>query len=257
MPQVKRKGTYGAMAPYKRRRLNTYSPTTRSYQKVQGRFRNRRTGGFVGQELKFTDDYVNGATIGSTWVGGELDPTVSGASCLNGVSQGDGETQRDGRNFMMKSIMLRGFVDTTLQESQNTPVGDSIVRLCLVMDKQTNAAQMNAEDCMDGGVPVDTISFRNLENSRRFKVLKDITLKIEGSKGAMNEGAANLFANGNVQTPFQIYHDFKRPVRVTTNGTGGTVGAITDVSLHLIGVTNAASGTNNTLYYSSRLRFYG
>lgn len=247
---------------YKRKRGTSYSnpprPAKRRKTMYKGTAPNYRRNGFLGRELKFKDDYVTDTAILSTWTGAELDPTVSGSLCLNGVSQGDTENTRDGRQYIIKSIGIKGTVAADPAESQAAPASDFHVRLLLVHDKQTNAAQLNAEDVMTVDANVETFGFRNLENVQRFDVLADKTILVPAGSTSMNEGAANLFANAGCKRKFKMFHTFEKGLKVNTNGTGGTVSSITDNSLHLIGVCDAVGATTTPkIWYESRLRFYG
>ncbi len=213
---------------------------------------NVRTGGFMALERKFKD-YNDAADAFSTvWAAGEMEDAT--ALSLSAVAQGDGESERDGRVYHIHSVHLKGFVKYNVQESQTAPIEDHIVRLALVWDTQTNGAQLNAEDVfVTIGAGEDINSFRNLQFSKRFVVLKDKTIKIN-LNNQTNEGAINLFANGEVRIPFKINKSFKTPIKVRCSGTTATVSVITDNSLHLIGT---GTSTNAKVTYQSRIRFTG
>ncbi len=213
----------------------------------QRRLLNQRTGGFLGKELKFFDVDENAGVFTTTWAVQEPDTTN-----LTAVAQGDGESNRDGRKYAMHSIHLKGMVSFPTTESATAPVADSSVRLVLVLDTQTNGAQLTATDVMDGGGSVDLLSFRNLQFTKRFKVLWDklITVKPQGT----NEGAINLFANSNTQRLFSFNKKFAKPIPVTMKGTTADIANVTDNSIHLIVVGTDAS---LNLQYQSRLRFTG
>ncbi len=91
---------------------------------------------------------------------------------------------------------------------------------------------------MLGGLTDDTLSFRNLQFTKRFRVLWDRSWKI--NRKQTNEGAINLFATGNETTALMTFNRrFKTPISVTCSGTTAVVGSITDNSLHIIGVANS------------------
>ncbi len=214
---------------------------------------NIRTGGYLAIENKFVDYNVTAKVIGATWAGGELDDAT--ALSLSAAGQGDSESQRDGRVYTINSIHLRGAISQLNVESQTTPLADIIVRLVLVWDTQSNGAQLNAEDVMlTVASAEDYRSFRNLQFSKRFIVLKDKTMTLQVARANTNEGAANLFANGAVKTMFKMNKSFKKGIKVRTTGTNATVSVTSDNSLHLIGVSE--SGTT-IIDYSSRCRFSG
>lgn len=252
------KRTFRTKTPYARQRAASAGRRTSAIALARANARklaNMRTGGFEGMENKFVDYQNDAATLSLTWAGGELNPATPG--CLSAVAQGDGESQRDGRVYHINSIHLRGYVEAPNAESQTAPLKDQLVRLCLVWDTQTNGATLNAEDVMAAiGSGDDFFSFRNLQYSKRFIVLKDMTIRIPASAAGMNEGASNLFAQANCKVPFKINKKFSKPIKVRCTGTTATVASISDNSLHLIGCCSENVNTA-TISFESRVRFSG
>lgn len=239
--------------PVRRRRgtkRRTTFPRRRLASHVPGHFTNARTGGFMGLEKKFADIETNNDAFSSAWATME-DPTNDS---ISGVAQGDGESQRDGRKYAIHSIHIRYRIHVAASESQTTPLPDLFGRLCLVLDTQTNGAQLTASDVMDVGLTDDVLAFRNLQHStKRFRVLMDKTFMLRGND--TNEGAANLFAQGAQSTPIVKFNwNFPTPLVVTCSATTGVIAAITDNSLHIIGVANLATALLNM---QVRIRFTG
>ena len=130
---------------------------------------NIRTGGYRGLELKFADKEYD-ANIAVAVAGSEADPTQN---CLNGVAQGTTESQRIGRVQFVKSVYIKGHL--FFRDATGTGItADDYVRLFLVLDKQTNGAQMNAEDFLDDptNAALDVDAMQNLQYSDRFQLLK-------------------------------------------------------------------------------------
>lgn len=218
---------------------------------MRARRANRRTGGFQDLEVKFVDYFVNDKAFTIDWAGGEMDEAT--ALSLSAVGQGDGESQRDGRKYSLHSVHVKGTIYVNQLESQAAPINDVLVRVCLVLDTQTNKQQLNAEDVMKViASGEDTKSFRNLSNSSRFKVLRNFEGIIKREN--LNEGAANLFASVRSDISFDWNVKFKTPVKCLASATGATVAATTDNSIHVIGV---ADSTDAILSYISRVRFTG
>ncbi len=214
---------------------------------------NYRTGGYMGMEKKFADFRVDADAFTTVWAGGEMEDGT--ALSVSAVSQGDGESQRDGRVYYIHSINIKGHVNTTAEEAAAAPGNDQIIRLALVWDKQTNGAQLNAEDVFKTIASGDDIeSYRNLQFVQRFAVLRDMTFKMPVGSSTMNEGAVNSFASSGTKRPFNMNYTFRTPIKVTCSGTTAAIASITDNSLHIIGT---ASTTATTLDYTSRLRFTG
>ncbi len=214
---------------------------------------NIRTGGFLGREMKFLDTALTGATLSATWTGGELDPAVFlGLSC---VAQGNSEIQRIGRKYTVHSIHIKGFIQVSALEAQPAPIADQITRLILVVDQQTNGAQLDAESVIvSAGAGTDVNAFRNLEFTHRFRVLKDKFIRVGVGNHGTNEGAVNSFANSQFLIPFKFNHSFKPGLQVIASDTSAIIADMVDNSIHLIGCSTAAT---NTITYTARCRFTG
>lgn len=210
--------------------------------------RNVRTGGFLGIERKFFDTEVNNGAFATSWTIEE--PATTG---LTAIAQGDGESNRDGKNYIIDSIHIKGFLNSAVQESQTAPLADILCRLVLVLDTQTNGAVLTATSVMDAGQSDDVIAFRNLQFTRRFKVLWDRSFVIK--RNNTNEGAANLFAAAATNGPFfKVNHVFKGGLPVTMSSTEADIANVTDNSIHMIGI---ATSTDAMLDYQCRVRFRG
>ncbi len=207
---------------------------------------NQRTGGFIGIERKFFDTQVSQDAFSATW--DVMEPATTN---LTAMIQGDGESERIGRKYIIRSIHIRGFVSFPQAESALNPLDTSLARICLVLDPQTNGAQLTATDVMDGGQTDDINAFRNLQFTGRFKVLKDKLIRME--RTGLSQGAANQFAAGIRIFPFKWNVQFTG-LPVNTSGTTANIANVTTNSLHIIGV---ATSTSATLSYQCRVRFTG
>lgn len=220
---------------------------------VRRRRQQARIGGFTGIEKKFVDYTVSSDAFTTIWAGGEMDEGT--ALSMSSIGIGTGESQRDGRIATLHSWFIKGFVTIPVVEGSVTPLGDILARIAIVLDKQTNGAQLSAEDVFDTvGTPNDVNSVKNLQNSARFVVLKDKTILISRTRAGMNEGQADLFAAGAITVPFKMGGVFKPPIRVNHTGTTAVVASIADNSLHVIGT---AQSTGVLLTYRTRVRFTG
>ncbi len=199
-------------------------------------------------ENKYVDYEVVASTIGTSWVG--KNPTT--IDCLSATAVGDLETERDGRVYHINSVHLRGAVSQPIQEAQGAPVDDGIVRILLVLDTQTNATAVTAADVMSTTGTRDIWAHRNLKFTKRFRVIKDLTIRLETSLNAQNEGAVNAFTTSGLKIPWQINHKFTTPIKVQCKLGTAVVGAINDNSLHIVA---AASNATITMEYQSRVRF--
>jgi len=238
---------------------NRTSYRTRKYgAKRTGRNggRNARTGGYLGIEKKFYDTSVvaDALVANADWSSAELDP-AGGLNCLNAVPLADTEQGRDGRHIAMTSIHLRGTITVNPQVDQIAMAIAPIVYLALVLDRQTNGAQMSSETVyLNQSADVSCLSapFRNLQYIERYKILKTWSTTIMPEQASYD--GTNIEVAGQT-IPFQMNVELQG-LKVHFTGTTEVVGSIQDHSLHLIGVCTHA-GMDPKVNYNSRLRFYG
>jgi len=208
---------------------------------------NIRTGGYLGIERKYFDTVKTATALSASWAGGELDPTGDG---LCQPTKGTGPTNRDGDHIVVKSIQVRGKVYIGAKSDQDDVKNPSSYCMLLVHDRQTNGAQLNAEEVMVATDP-ETMAYRNLQYSKRFKVLAarrgnlyETATIADGANTGSTTGNAH-FVNWNIRCNIPV--DFK--------GDAGTIADIVDNSFHIIAVSEVAA----TVYvqYHARVRFVG
>lgn len=232
----------GVMRRFVRRRAGARRAMARS---------NVREAGVLGVELKAFDTHRTAVAISndSTWAGGEYETATYGLFC---PTQGTGISSRDGAHCVVKSILVNGCVygtDMTDQADAHNPI---LCQVALVMDRQTNGAQLNAEDVYDATDPC-VPAIRVLEYSKRFKVLRTVTISI-GDTVAMTDGANTASITGNM-VPFVLSWKGNIPVDFISTAGAGAVADLKDVSFHIIAVKNGARTVN--IEYNSRVRYVG
>lgn len=205
----------------------------------------------LGVEKKFID-YEYDAVIVETVAGSEADPAT--ALSLTATAQGDGESNRDGRQVRLLSCHLRGEVQFDPLD-QATPGLAQCVRILVVLDKQTNGAQFNAEDVLadPANADLDVHAFRNLQYTQRFRVLKDFTVR-QPAFTAVWDSDSTLKAGA--QVPFKCNIDLGN-MPVTYTGTSAAIASIADNSIHVLAIASTTSTGSATLKYISRVRFVG
>lgn len=224
-------------------------------RKTIGRPLNFRCGGFLGIERKFYDTSNSSVvlSLGGNSTGGEVDPT--GDITLNTVTQGDGESQRDGRQICMKTMFINGIVTVPAQANQTAADLAPIVYIALVLDMQANGAKLNSEDVFinpSGVATLGTSVFRNLQFIQRFKVLKQLTIAIRQPESVYDGTSADMHGH---HTPWSMFVNLK-DLLVNYSGTTEVVANITDNALSLVAFTTNTS-LAPTLHYNARLRFTG
>lgn len=239
-----------------------YRPTIRSgYSAVP-----RSIGAAVIGEMKYFDCEMGAgsavAAVATTWTAGSLkDPAttvnlgaaaVANPLCLFAPTVGSGLNQRVGRKVRVYKIKIRGYVQCTPQSAQTVGDGNAQIRYGLVLDKQTNAAQMTTAALFNGASAAQSCisSFQNPNSFGRFAVLKDKVFAIQNLNITGSPTTGDLVQQGFMR-PFKITHVFKKPLTVNFNATnGGTVADIVDNSFHFFIGTNLADYAPGCAYYS-------
>lgn len=228
-------------SPFKKPRYFPPKPRVRRTTRSLINYRqNFRTGGFLGIETKFLDSAISGIEIPTTFATAVLDPT---ANSLCAIAQGDGESNRDGRQVTLKSLHVKGNI-------KHLGTDGSTVRILIVQDTQTNGAQMNGKDLILDTTDTSArpFGFRNLEKVSRFKVLYDQTFSMNQTplyNGTTILGSSTRFFKTNITLP---------AVKVNYKATTASVSSITDNSFHILAVS---SDVNDALEYNCRVRFMG
>ncbi len=240
--------------PGYRKRTTAGSGTTKflkKYHKKKATYssKNRRTGGFRGIEVKFVDAQRSSTAMTVAWT--SIAPSAGIVGCISCPQQGVGESQHLGRTFYIKSIFVRGTIRISNDETLTNPQNNVDWRVALVLDKQTNGSAATGPLVMDAGAVNDVLSFRNLQNSHRFSILRDTGRRIIRPHN-VNLGAINLFAIGETRQGFSFNYVFKKPLKVRTDGTAADVANVTDFALILVGV---CSVVGPDISYDSRMRY--
>lgn len=217
----------------------------------------KRSAAQLSVELKFLDNSLaNQALVAATtWAGAELDPATT--LCLTAPAQGDTASSRDGKQIIGKSVHVTGQVYMLPAELENTPPIATHVFLALVLDKQTNNAQLNSEDVFTNvaaDASLNTKSIRNLNFAKRFKVLK--TQEFVFDNTAVSHFAVDSFSRSGRSQTFDWFiplNDLKINFNSTTTG---VIGNVLDNSIHVIGIANSTL-LAPTVSYNSRFRFIG
>lgn len=219
---------------------------------------NAATQGFLGIEKKFLDTARADGAVGTAaaCTGGEADPAGTGCTgCLSVPAQGDGEQNCDGKKYVIDSLIIKGYVRTG-SETSEAPTEANKVFVAVVLDTQTNGAQMNSEDCfknlLNTTAGLANVT-KNLLGGNRFRILKSHVFDLTPIGIA---GTVATSAHYAVRREFDWYIPFKGGLPVRLNGTGvdANVANCIDNSLHVIAFSTIA---DSALAYNARIRFQG
>lgn len=219
----------------------------------------------LGVELKFLDCAWNSVAIpagSATAITMELQPSTGCTNAISVPAQGDGDQNRDGRVYHMKSLFFSGLVSYTSTEDQANVNDYGPLFFALVLDTQTNGAAINSEDVFTNpgtsGLGLFPQPLRNLTNSKRFRVLDSTMVFPNGAYAANDNAGTAAFTNTNTpMNPPTVKLSWNGDIKVTCTGSTANVSAVSDNSLHIIAFgANVTLGTP-TLEGKSRLRFVG
>lgn len=215
---------------------------------------NSRTAGFLGIEKKFYDTGLSASalTAAADFAGCERDP--SSTSMISTPAQGDGPSNREGKRILMRSVQVKGAVTVDPLADRTGGLQSSIVYIALVLDTQTNGAQLNAEDVfVNPSANLDAVGtpMRNLLYGSRFRILKSETLELPINNATYDGTNIETFG---VSRTFDWFVPLGEGIPVNFNaGTTSSIANVIDNSLHIIAVTSSIGD----LSYNARIRFVG
>ena len=188
-------------------------------------------------ELKFLDCAWNGIAIAASTDGsdGEMQPSTGCTNCISCPAQGDGESQRDGRKFVIKSAWVSGSIETSAIADAVDVADFSGYYAALVLDTQANGATVVSENVYlnpgNSGSNMMPVPLRNLQNSKRFRILASKYIYPPGAYAGTDGSGTNSI--GAQKTPtFTL--NWKGNINVDTTGTTADVASVSDNVLHLI-----------------------
>ena len=206
----------------------------------------------VGEHKYFDQNVViNPVPSSISWASTMVDDAT--ALTLFSPAQGAAINERIGREVDIHKIRINGSFWVDKNNAATASVDPEFIRLALVVDTQTNAAQMSGADLFGGSTIGYWNNFQNLNNFGRFRVLKDKLILIEDPNFGSSAVAGTDYINGKAKQ-FKWTISFKKPLRVRFNGSGSaTVASIVDNSLHLVANSSISGIGTVKLLYASRI----
>lgn len=223
------------------------------------RRRNARTAGYLGIEKKFLDCAWNGVQIfaSTDGAGAELQPSTGCTNAISVPSQGDGESQRDGRRFTVMSAFFSGIIISDPLSDQADANENMGYYFALVLDTQANAAAINSEDVylnpssVAGGILPKPL--RNLQNSKRFRILDSQFVQAAPAYGVTDGASTN--SQSAMYAP-AISLSWSGSITCNCSGTTASVASVTDNALHIVAYAGSTVRAPSVLG-KSRIRFVG
>jgi len=216
---------------YKKAYKPAFVPGKERISGYYGRYNKGRS-----SELKFFDTTL-GFTVDVT---GEVPATGQ----LNLIPQGTTESQRIGRKCVVKSIQIKGELETNFAAAAQADA-PNIIYMYLVWDKQCNGAAAAATDVLTSAT--FRLALNNMANSGRFVILKKWTVPMNPVSGVTG-------AFGGVKRPINFYKKCSIPIEFSS-----TTGAITEIksnNLFLLAGCSPDGGDDGTSFDGvCRLRY--
>lgn len=155
--------------------------------------------------------------------------------------------------MLVKKLRIQGCITASIDAASSTVNYDRSVRVILVLDKQTNGVQLNAEDVMAATATGSAQSaYQSLDTLGRFKVLKDKFFVLPN--GSTGNDAATTMSTGGGRKTFKWSVRWRKGLIVRFNATnGGTVADIVDNSFHIIASYNSLSTGATVMTYNCRV----
>lgn len=208
MPRsFKSRGTFG----YGRARRTAYAKSRssalrtrltasqRGYQRTSGYYgRFRRRPSAAGNELKFLDTPSTTTYSATTTLTPLLADATGVLTTWDVIPEGTGPSERVGRKCTIKQIFVKG--QCRLTGSSVLADTSDKVRIVMVLDKQHNgsASEATGSLILEG----DSVnSFRNLEETGRFKVLADKVITLSKAAGSTTGGFGSVTKAWNISLP--------------------------------------------------------
>lgn len=153
---------------------------------------------------------------------------------INGCTQGDGPSNREGTQIFIKSIQVRLRSEFNALDASAGPM-----RFVIIQDKQPNGAAPTVGNIYSTATAGVIDALRNLDNRKRFKILADRTYVMS--------------QNGTPGFQDDIY--LKKPITVQYNsGNAGVVSDISSNSVYILVASDQAANGPFTAFYA-RVRF--
>jgi hypothetical protein len=214
----------------------------------------------LGIEKKFYDTYLTDSalTAPTDFSGGEHDPSAT--SMISTPPQGDNQSERLGKRISIHSVQIKGNLKVNGEADQAGADNPQRCFVALVLDTQSNGAQLNSEEVFtQAGAAATTHNdtpLRNLLWGSRFRILKSMT-HVFTLDGMAYSGTVNQIEQAGAATNFEWYIPFKDGLTVNFNaGTTPSIANVIDNSLHIIAFTTDASNAAQ-LSYLARIRYTG
>ncbi len=219
-----------------RKRRRSFGP--RAGKRARKQFRRLASRG----ELKFLD--TTKAATASATTGTLLDDS------LVHIAQDASENGRIGRKVVIKALHLKGII--TFSSTATLTQTNNAVRVIIFWDKQANGAAATMSEIINSSGTVDYLSFRDLSNSGRFKILYDHSRPLNSQ--AVLQDAAGTGDNLPQTFLFNVNWKCNIPIEYDSSAADGSLATIRSNNIGIMTVCHEAA-VAPTIEYNCRVRF--
>lgn len=232
-PIAQRAGSY--LWKMAKRKMSGYVPSFPSFKRSvlagTGR-RNRIPRRGIQTELKVAD---TASTVFAC-------DTTGSVTALNLTAVGDDNTNRDGRQIVVKSCQIKGIF-----RPQDNVTGSNLARVLLVWDSQpSSGAIATVTDIMNAAT---SVAPTNLNNRERFTILRDFQAPL----GPTQDTATQAFAGALTVQDLDWYVKINRVS--TYSGTTAVIASVATGALLLVTLGSQGAGAGSDLVAYARVRF--
>lgn len=153
---------------------------------------------------------------------------------LNGLTKGNGSSNRIGRSIKIMSLELSFILSKNISDTNQ-----EFVRVALLLDKEPNGATPSFLDVWESNTNY-ICTPRNLDNRKRFVIMKDYVLPLPVS--------------GGTQAYYKTLYKKMEMHTIYDNSDAGTIADISSNALYLVFVSDSSTDNPSITYYN-RLRY--
>ncbi len=163
---------------------------------------------------------------------------------LNEIPEGTTQSERIGRTVTLRSIHIRGAMKIPVVAADNDAF--QRIRLVLYCDKQANGATAQVLDLLE---TADINSYRNLAESRRFRILYDKIYLMN----ATTSGNGTIARAAEVGRGFNINANVNIPLEFSAST--GAIAELRSDNVGLMAICDAITATAPQVNFSWRIRY--
>lgn len=196
------------------------------YRKRYRNGMNRRTGGYVGRELKRVDRKIDTKVLTPNSIERISDSTNRP---MNGIAVGTGESQRIAKQVAIVKLTAFGTIGAGLGTNEGLTHAGNTFQIYIVQDRQANKTQPIVTEIWDTAFSDnDGNASRHWEFITRYKILASQKITCQTNRSASSTVGASHWIEDNKS--FSLTYKFPSPMKVRYAGTDDLISSIQDYS---------------------------